>query len=427
MKKLYALLMLASSILILGQTGMGTPTPRGALDINRPLTNTFGLVLPTNDDTAKMLNPQGGTIAVGTMMYDSADKCVKYFDGTNWSNCLGVGAPSNLATECNKVGFRGTFESGTALNGAIFSITIKNNGTKVSKNLNFQTSDLVLSGVRGTSVSSVSQSTATISAGQSVTITYRLSGIPTGYKRTTGTLTGTWSNDGLTCTTNVTVNSGKIRIGYFGSYAIGAGKNPAFNSQLQNDSNYGSKGKYNKIKGFVFTDIGNTLATLTVDDLQENYDIISVDKGPPNTPDNAKLKAFADAGGVVFVQLENNSDYLLTTFGFTGSFAYGGSGNVTTNTNSINSGIFGSSINTSIMSINGGAAALLTVAQLPANSTILATAGTDPRVFIAGSHGNIIFFWDEDVHYHTSVSGTDINTPQEIFLHNLMAYALDNL
>ena len=58
--------MLASSILILGQTGMGTPTPRGALDINRPLTNTFGLVLPTNDDTANHctlnLNGNGGII-----------------------------------------------------------------------------------------------------------------------------------------------------------------------------------------------------------------------------------------------------------------------------------------------------------------------------------------------------------------------------
>lgn len=43
-----------------GQVGIGTTTPRGGLDINKPTTNTYGLVLPTNASPSNMVNPQGG-------------------------------------------------------------------------------------------------------------------------------------------------------------------------------------------------------------------------------------------------------------------------------------------------------------------------------------------------------------------------------
>ncbi|PAM95936.1 hypothetical protein B4N84_05145 [Flavobacterium sp. IR1] len=423
MQKLYILVLLTFSSLVVGQTGMGTPTPRGALDINRPLTNTFGLVLPTNDDTAKMLNPQGGTIAEGTMMYDSTDKCIKFFDGTAWSDCLGVGSSnSDLTADCTKDGFVGTFERGTTLSGATFKITITNNGKRASKLLSFQTTDLVLSGVSGISVSGVSAASAIIPAGQSVTIRYDLSGTPTGR----GTLTGDWSNLGLGCTNTVTVSLGSIRIAYYGDYTIGGSYYPTFNSQLQSGKNYGTHGIY-KIKGFVFTNITNTLANLTLDYLQDNYDILCIGRGSARTTDNAKLKAFADAGGVMFVFLENSdSNNLLTTFGFTAPFNYSyGNKSATTNSNSINWGLFGNSTNITLNTFSESA--LLTAAQLPANSTILAVCNNNPGIFITGSHNTTIFFWDEDLHYHSSVSGTDINTPQEIFLHNLMAYALDKI
>lgn len=39
------------------QVGIGTQAPRGALDINQPVTNTMGLVLPTNDDAGNIVNP----------------------------------------------------------------------------------------------------------------------------------------------------------------------------------------------------------------------------------------------------------------------------------------------------------------------------------------------------------------------------------
>lgn len=53
--------MICPSVLIFGQVGMGTPNPRGALDVNKNTTNTMGLILPTTSDVNNILNPQGGT------------------------------------------------------------------------------------------------------------------------------------------------------------------------------------------------------------------------------------------------------------------------------------------------------------------------------------------------------------------------------
>jgi len=72
-----------------GQVGIGTSTPRGALDINNPTTNTHGLVLPTNENPDNITNPQdNGTPVEGTVIYDSTNDCIKFFKGTQWSNCL---------------------------------------------------------------------------------------------------------------------------------------------------------------------------------------------------------------------------------------------------------------------------------------------------------------------------------------------------
>lgn len=73
------------------QVGIGTTNPRGALDINDTSTGNspYGLVLPTNLPDA-IRNPQGGQIPYGTMIFDSDEKCIKFFRRrTNaWSNCI---------------------------------------------------------------------------------------------------------------------------------------------------------------------------------------------------------------------------------------------------------------------------------------------------------------------------------------------------
>ncbi|PAM95935.1 hypothetical protein B4N84_05140 [Flavobacterium sp. IR1] len=421
MQKLYILLLLTFSSLVVGQTGMGTPTPRGALDINRPLTNTFGLVLPTNDDTAKMLNPQGGTIAEGTMMYDSTDKCIKFFDGTAWSDCLTVGSSNSyLTADCTKDGFVGTFERGTTLSGATFKITITNKGKRASKLLSFQTTDLVLSGVSGISVSGVSLPSAIIPVGQSITVTYNLSGTPTGG----GTLTGDWSNIDLGCTNTVTVNSGNIRIAYWASYTIGSSHFSTFNAQLQNPVNYGSGGTYSNMKGFIFTNITNTLATLSATQLVNNYDIICTGFSNMSSIEAAKIKEYVDKGGIAFVLCDDNvGTALLNVFGGTGSVTAGDiDANVTTN--SINNGAFGITENTKIA--GEGSLGRINTNQLPSGAVILADYNSQAKVFLLGNDNRAIFFWDEGAFRNTIVRDA-IDTTQEKFLHNVMAYALGKI
>lgn len=71
------------------QVGIGTSTPRGALDINQPTTNDAGLVLPTNSNVANIINPQtSGAPVSGTIMYDSTQDCVRLYTNA-WSNCIG--------------------------------------------------------------------------------------------------------------------------------------------------------------------------------------------------------------------------------------------------------------------------------------------------------------------------------------------------
>ena len=66
MKNLHSWILLLSIFMYVNgscQVGIGTTSPRGALDINSPTTNNKGLVLPTNSNPTNMTNPQGGSLA----------------------------------------------------------------------------------------------------------------------------------------------------------------------------------------------------------------------------------------------------------------------------------------------------------------------------------------------------------------------------
>ncbi|PTT75120.1 MULTISPECIES: hypothetical protein [unclassified Chryseobacterium] len=404
---------------IYAQVGIGTPTPRGALDINKPTTHNMGLVLPTNSSTGSIINPQGGNVAEGTMIYDSTMKCVKVFNGTTWSNCLcdACTTTPTIVADCTASGFQGTYTNGISLTGASFSLTLTNNSFSTAT-IGFQTSDLVLSGVGGITVSSVSPATATLNAGQSQIITYNLSGTPA----SSGTLTGTWSKLSLSCSNSKAVGK-TVRFAYWSTYSIGSTEQAIFNSQLSNTANYGSTGIYSgNFNGFAFTNITSTLSTLTVANLLSSYDIICTGYSEMTTADAAKIKGFVDGGGVAIILFDSNiGTTLFNAFGGAGSV---GSGVVTatTNSNAINNGIFG---NTTNITINGqGTYGVVSTSQLPSGSTILATNGTSAQIFIAGNQNKAIFIWDEGIFRDTSVVGTVVDTPQERFLHNIVAYAL---
>ena len=113
-----------------------------------------------------------------------------------------IGATSSsLQSNCDTNGFEGEFVYGVPLSAANkFSLEITNY-TINSANINFDITDLSLSGISGITVSSVSPASVTISPGESQIVEYTLTGTPDN----SGTLTGVWNKLGMTCsnTTNV--------------------------------------------------------------------------------------------------------------------------------------------------------------------------------------------------------------------------------
>ena len=425
MNKIYTIILLIFSSAIFGQTGMGTPTPRGALDINRPTTNTFGLVLPTNDDTAKMTNPQGGDIAEGTVMYDSKLKCIRFFRDNAWSDCL-VDAPpapqpSPLVADCSAQGFVGNYISGLPLSGTSFQVKITNNSFTTVDPISFETSDIALSGVNGIKVSAVSPASASFNPGQTRIITYTLTGTPA----TDETLTATFTKISLSCSKSVKVTK-VIRFATFGTFSIGGSEYAAFNSQLQNPAYYGPSGTYTgKFTRFSFTNITSTLSNLSAQNLFDRYDIISIQVNSLSTADVTKIKEFVDKGGVAFLIFNTATTAATNLFralGGTGSLTTGTSSATSTN-NAINNDIFGNAINISIPGDSGNTK--FEINKLPTGSMVLAGDSKDAKIFIMGKDGKAICFWDEDLISRTgTANGNVIDTSQEKFLHNIMAYAL---
>ncbi|ASW76225.1 hypothetical protein IQ37_13040 [Chryseobacterium piperi] len=184
------------------QIGMGTANPRGALDINRPTTNKHGLVLPTNASQDSIKNPMGGSVAIGTMIFDSTADCVKVFKSTGWSNCLcdscdGTTVIPLTTLDCANGALTGTYTQGTA-----------SNGTKV---INYTGGNGQAYGAISIASTGVTGLTASAPAGTFAngngSITLNITGTP----NTSGTASFTVNLGGKSCTFTVTVgNNGPV-------------------------------------------------------------------------------------------------------------------------------------------------------------------------------------------------------------------------
>ncbi|WP_312993788.1 hypothetical protein [Chryseobacterium flavum] len=106
------------SISVFGQIGIGSPEPRGALDINKKngdkYTYDMGLVLPTNDAAAKIRNAvPNASVAPGTIFYDSTKDCIRLRQVSDWSDCLAdiESTPSGEVASlvCDTPAINGTF------------------------------------------------------------------------------------------------------------------------------------------------------------------------------------------------------------------------------------------------------------------------------------------------------------------------------
>lgn len=105
MKNIYLSLLLFISFTCISQVGVGTTTPNGALDVNSS-TNGFvppRVALTATNVQAPVLNPQGGVIPAGTIVWNTATAGVSpnnvapglyYWDGTRW--VAFAGSPGGL-------------------------------------------------------------------------------------------------------------------------------------------------------------------------------------------------------------------------------------------------------------------------------------------------------------------------------------------
>ncbi len=182
---------------VTGQTGIGTTTPDASSILDLTSTNK-GLLLPRVANTAAISSPVNGLL-----IYDISSNCFKGYQNGAWSECLNTSTNTSLVSAVSS-GFAGSFCT-SALSGTTYGVTITNNDFS-AKQITPQTTDLVLSGLTGVVVSSVSPSElTTINAGSSQQFTYTLTGTP----NAAGTLTGTFTKQSLSCSSTVTVGISK--------------------------------------------------------------------------------------------------------------------------------------------------------------------------------------------------------------------------
>ena len=201
MKKIVTALTIFASTFAFSQVGIGTTSPHSSSILDLTATNK-AMLLPRVANTAAIPSP-----ANGMMIYDISSNCIKSYENGAWTSCLSnAPATAPVVVDCNTNAFTGNYYKGSAMTASNkFSVTITNNSFTAAT-IAFQTSDLVLSGVTGISVASVSISSVTLNAGQSQLVEYILSGTSSA----SGTLTGTWTKLTLNCVKTVAVTNPAI-------------------------------------------------------------------------------------------------------------------------------------------------------------------------------------------------------------------------
>jgi hypothetical protein len=175
--------------------GIGTTSPNASAILDVAST-TKGFLPPrmTGVQMNAISSPAEGLIIYCT---DCNPKGIYNYNGTSWDAVGGTATPL-VSAACG--GFSGSYCTDT-LNGTTYQVTMTNNDFS-SKQVTPQTSDLILTGLTGVTVSAVSPNTLqTVNAGASLVITYTLNGTPSSQ----GTLTGVFNKQGLTCTSTIQV------------------------------------------------------------------------------------------------------------------------------------------------------------------------------------------------------------------------------
>lgn len=204
---IFSMMVLLSTQIIFSQVGIGTTDPKASLHISGDASNSQVVdgVIPPKLTRAQLIAKSGlyGSSQTGTLLFltdasGSANASTAlitepgfyYFDGSIWKPLKGTAVPM---VDASSTGFPSNVIVGMPVSNMVFKVIVTNNSFS-DATLAFQNNDLALTGVSGLSVSATSPSSATLIAGQSVEVSYTITGTPL----TIGTLTATWTKLSLT-------------------------------------------------------------------------------------------------------------------------------------------------------------------------------------------------------------------------------------
>ena len=199
MKQILLFSLLFVSTISFSQVGIGTTAPNSSAVLD--LTSTTKGFLPPRLTQVQMNaipTPANGLIVFCT---DCTPTGIYSYNSPSWS-ALGGATAATVSVTCT--GFAGNYCTGAGVSGT-YVVTMTNNDFS-AKQVTPLNTDLILSGVTGVVVASISPNTVqTINAGASLVITYTIANTPAA----AGTLTGTWAKQGLTCSSTVAVVTAK--------------------------------------------------------------------------------------------------------------------------------------------------------------------------------------------------------------------------
>lgn len=505
MKKMNKKIFLITGVLLsismtYGQVGIGSPVPRGALDINKKDGDKYsydmGLVLPTNAASNNIKNAvPNNAVAPGTIFYDSTKDCVRLKQTADWSDCIGNAETAPLGViqtlDCNNATINGTFAA-NAYSYGTFKIPYTGGNGK-----SYPAVSVNSSGVTGL--------TATLAPGTfengDGTLAFVVSGIASGE----GTAVFVISVGGQTCPVIVNVvkkpntggGSDYVRWGMAGG---GSGSllfqwnflgdrygEQKFSNQMHATTNYGPAGK-KKIEGIFRTSLSSGAGVYDVFTVQQNlnngpgayytqvrdnatgkklrssFDILEIGYYGVNTTyvnsisdinnnDFETIRDFAKAGGVVIIALDNGQvsnkyylykSYLLNKFGmvkqdgntlraFNSTFA--ATGKVVVNFPGSDQNFGSVAEGAELNNIAGDTLYQFgyKIDDLPAGSTVYAVNKAQPTFAtiwtLGGEYEGRVIFVGYGNFRGPYLAGSDtdliIDTAQEKFMHNLVAYAMD--
>lgn len=276
------------------------------------------------------------------------------------------------------------------------------------------------------------------------TITFNITGVP----NSSGTANFQINIAGKICSVDLQITPKTYKIATFGNNS-GLKSNTFLNfvAQLNNKVNYGPNGTYKIDKDFEIIDISDIYDNKTAEELKEEYDFYwfgyNYIGGKGWTTDQAiKLKKLAGLGATMLVLLGNDFSNVVyapmfsqfnKNNNFSGSYS-GGYGSVK---ESLPVKHFGNDSGTIYGGGEAHASSYIASGVINSNSKIyLGINGSPTTPVMAGSIGvwglneygsKVVFLWDASM-FNASKAGfftEGIDTPTEIFSHNLFSFLLD--